>query len=374
MRLRSWGDSPWRRSSFPLVATIPHTPDVAIIGGGLTGTSAAWHLATRGIKVALFEADCVGSGASGRTGGLVLEGLAYGPRPGALDCVPRLKQLVDDLRIDCDLHLPGCWEIEHQNGDWSHPLPWQDAGAGIVIVRTVPGGIVEPAALTIGIAEAAHNAGAVICEGSRVDRLTVGEPPKLEVRREVVTPGQVIIALNGWTTAFVPVPETVSALTYACSTEPLDRQTLATIGLAERIPFYTVDTPYLWGRVSANGAVVFGAGLTYGSPDEMEATTIDDVEPRAILDRLEARVHGLHPALAHVRITSRWAGPIAFRKGAIPVLTRHPQSERVLVAGAYAGHGVAFSVHAGALMAAAIVDNTPLPSWGALGANGRNVH
>src|SRR6185437_14532012 len=137
------------------------------------------------------------------------------------------------------------------------------------------------------------------------------------------------------------------------------------------IPFYTADTPYLWARVCADRSVVFGAGLSYGDPLGLEAVAMTDAEPAEILARIERRVHQLHPVLSKTAITSGWAGPIAFREGAIPVLMGHPENERVLMAGAYAGHGVAFSVHAGALMAAAIVDGATLPAWGAcdLGTN-----
>ncbi|MGO9817125.1 MAG: NAD(P)/FAD-dependent oxidoreductase, partial [Acidocella sp.] len=48
--------------------------DVAIIGGGITGVSAALHLAERGYSVALLEAQNIGWGASGRNGGQVLPG------------------------------------------------------------------------------------------------------------------------------------------------------------------------------------------------------------------------------------------------------------------------------------------------------------
>jgi glycine/D-amino acid oxidase-like deaminating enzyme len=230
----------------------------------------------------------------------------------------------------------------------------------------VPGGIVEPAALTLGLAAAARRAGAKLFEHAPVKRINRGRSPIVEVAGRRVSCAQVVVALNGWTAALIPIPEMVSALTYALVTAPLEQTTLKALGLAERIPFYTADTPYLWGRVCDDGAIVFGAGLTYGSPAEMEATAITQTEPQAILDGLEKRIRGLHPALARVPITSRWAGPIAFRKGAIPVLARLPEAPNVLVAAAYAGHGVAFSVHAGRLMAAAIIDNATLPPWGAI--------
>jgi glycine/D-amino acid oxidase-like deaminating enzyme len=199
----------------------------------------------------------------------------------------------------------------------------------------------------------------------RVEALTVTATPKLKVKDEEIHPEYVIVAVNAWTLATLPRLATLrSALTYACMTEPLDESVLAAIGLGERIPFYTADTPYLWGRVCKDGSVVFGAGLTFGEPNELEDVSVKGGEPAVILERLARRVTSLHPALENTRITARWGGPIAFREGAIPLLMRHPQNALIFVAGAYAGHGVAFSVHAGALIASAILDGSELPSWG----------
>ncbi|HLW70443.1 MAG TPA: FAD-dependent oxidoreductase [Candidatus Binataceae bacterium] len=362
---RHWGEALWRRAKLiPAGASIPATPDVAIIGGGATGLSAAYHLARRGLRAVVFEADRVGSGASGRTGGIVLEGTATGPRPGARDCVPQLERLVTDLGIECDLRLPGCWEIVHQARGGGRRLPWFDDGAAISVARTVAGGSIEPGAMVAGLAEAAIAAGAIVFEHRRVAALKLSAAPALEVEGEEIHPGYVIVALNAWTATLIPrMPALRSALTYACLTAPLDDATLTSLGLDERMPFYTADTPYLWGRV-CDGSIVFGAGLSFSEPDELERLEISGSDSVAILEWLEGRVRALNPALARVPIVARWAGPIAFREGLIPLLMRHPKAERVLIAGAYAGHGVAFSVHAGALMAAAIVDGAPLPSWG----------
>lgn len=369
----NWGEPPWPRGTetmqSPKQASAVARPDVAIVGGGLTGSSAALHLAKRGIKVVLFEAGLIADGASGRTGGLVLEGTAAGPLNEVNACVAGLERLVAEEHIDCDLRLPGCWEIEHHAAAPDKMLPWTDAGRPVCIVKNVAGGVVEPAALTMGLARAASRAGASISENSRVTRISLEGELALEVGAERIAPGHIVIATNAWINATLPdTPPLRSSLTFACATEPLDHATIAAIGLDAGIPFYTTDMPYLWGRAIGDGRVIFGAGLVFGAPSELEGIDVIEGESRAALDTLRRRVRGLHPSLAHVQFSAAWGGPIAFGIdwNAIPILGPHPRNSRVLVSGGYAGHGVALSVRAGELLALAIADNRPLPKWGAL--------
>ena len=64
---RQWGEPLWRtRVLATATEPVPRAIDVAIIGGGLTGISAALHLARGGLSVTVFEASAVGNGASGR--------------------------------------------------------------------------------------------------------------------------------------------------------------------------------------------------------------------------------------------------------------------------------------------------------------------
>jgi gamma-glutamylputrescine oxidase len=364
---RRWGVPLWPRRRLPSVRqSVPGSVDVAIVGAGLTGVSAAFHLARSGVRTVVFEAATIGDGASGRTGGIVLEGTATGIRKGADTCVPSLAHLVAELGIDCDLQLPGCWEIEHQEGNEGSALPWRDDGVPIRVARMVAGGSVEPGALLAGLAEAARNSGAVIREGTPVRKVDI-QGPAVEIETGIIAASHVVLGVNAWTSALIPdLPTFHSALTYACATEPLDEAELQNIGLGERIPFYTADRPYLWGRLTAQGAIVFGAGLKFGSPLQLEQIDLQESESQAILSNLVSRIRRLNPVLADVRIPFRWAGPIAFTDEAIPILGAHPANPALIIAGAYAGHGVALSVHAGELIARAITDGAALPEWGAL--------
>jgi glycine/D-amino acid oxidase-like deaminating enzyme len=314
----------------------------------------------------LFEAGLVGDGASGRTGGLVLEGTAAGILDDVEDCVPRLRRLVEHENIECDLSLPGCWEIAHRSAG-ARILPWTDEGHPVHIARTVTGGWVQPAALTAGIAEAAVRAGAAVCERSAVSRIGFSPELSLETGARKFTPGRVVVATNAWINATLPgAPSLHTSLTFACVTNPLDTAALSAIGLDEGIPFYTSDLPYLWGRTIRDGRVIFGAGLVFGSAPELDRTRVNEGSSRTVIDKLQQRIRGLHPALRNVQFESAWAGPIAFGESSVPLLGIYPGEPRVIVAGAYAGHGVALSVRAGELIALAIASNRPLPAWGSL--------
>ena len=365
-----WGEPPWPRGAEfarPAAASASTNPDVAIIGGGLTGASTALHLARRGIPSVVYEAGFIADGASGRTGGLVLEGTAAGIFEDVDACVPGLERVVIEEGIDCDLSLPGCWEIEHRKTAPDKLLPWTDAGRPVCIARDIAGGVVQAAALTMGLARAAVRAGAIICEQARVTRISFEPQLALEVGAERITPGHIVIATNAWINATLPeTPPLQSCLTFACATEPLDAATIAAIGLDRGIPFYTTDLPYLWGRTMADGRVIFGAGLVFGEPSALEGTDVREGDSHAVLERLQRRVRGLHPSLAKVQFSAAWGGPIAFADDTLPLLGAHPRHPGVMVSGGYAGHGVALSVRAGELLALAIADHRPLPQWSSL--------
>ena len=107
---------------------------------------------------------------------------------------------------------------------------------------------------------AAAGAGAVLHEHAEVRRLIIEphpvEPhPVLELEGAVIRPRFVIVAVNAWTSHLLPsIRQVESSLTFACATEPLSDSTLDDIGLGRDIPFYTVDTPYLWGRADPRPA------------------------------------------------------------------------------------------------------------------------
>src|SRR5262252_10186603 len=95
---------------------LPETADVAVVGGGFCGLSAARSLAMRGVRVVLLEAETLGWGASCRNGGMVLTGLKlpvptligrYGRElvqrmyAASLDSIELVEKIVKEEGIDC---------------------------------------------------------------------------------------------------------------------------------------------------------------------------------------------------------------------------------------------------------------------------------
>src|SRR5262249_1330809 len=122
--------------------------------------------------------------------------------------------------------------------------------------------------------------------------------------------------------------------------------------------------PYLWGRTLPDDRVMFGSGLvSVESWRELLTLDISQGESAKLMKQLEGRVRRLHPQLRHVEVTHRWGGPILIGKDWQPVFSRHPKSNKVLVLGAYSGHGVALSVYLGSWAAEVLTGRRELPRW-----------
>src|SRR5215470_10596012 len=127
----------------PTAQPLPAHIDVAVIGAGFTGLSAARTLGKRGAKVAVLEAETVGWGASSRNGGMVLTGLKLGASTlisrygkeitrrmyaaslASIDCV---EQIVREGNIACDFARCGHLEVACKA---KHFTEFQESAAAI---------------------------------------------------------------------------------------------------------------------------------------------------------------------------------------------------------------------------------------------------
>jgi glycine/D-amino acid oxidase-like deaminating enzyme len=393
-KLDPWGRPPWKISFTSSRHKLPAQVDFAIIGGGFTGlAAAAWlRMLAPDKSVAVFEAARIGAGASGRTGGMVLAETAAGNQPGLGDVVAGFQSILEKLKVRCDLKLNGAWEIARQqtSGKTKHqqsPIVWNDSGT-LRVVNEVPGGTLDPGKLVSGLARAAQRHGAGIHENHRVENVRWSATPELHVTTargatQKITAMKILFATNAMSLPQSGLAGMHPRLTLAILSQPVSEKVLKAVGLAARRPFYTLDFPYLWGRVRGDRSIVWGAGLVQ-SPDADDLEKVDIVaeESAAAFDRLEQRVLHLHPALEKMKFTHRWGGPILFRDSWKPVFDWHPQSvatlasgstlttqtagRNAIVLGAYAGHGVALSSHLGTWAAEVLLGRRQPPKWSAL--------
>ena len=385
-----WGAPPWIIDFRPAPRALPDHVDFAIVGGGFSGLSAAAWLRRLAPErsVLVLESASLGDGASGRTGGMALAETAAGKLPGLGDVLAGYKRILRALRVDWRLTLPGVWELGRSAQTQNSPISWSDSGE-LKAVRLVPGGTVDPGKVVAGLARAAENAGAQIAEHAEVRALEFSNPLRLRVRHKLrgrvlqkeIRAEQVLLATNAFSLELSGLRDAaVPKLTFALATAPLSAAQLKAIGLGSRRPFYTIDLPYLWGRLLESNGVIFGAGLVpayVGAPScfplggrSIKNATRDlrryDVrwgEAAECLRWLESRVRNLHPGLANVGITHRWGGPILLTEKMRPVFRRHPGSKRVMVLAGYNGHGVALSVYLGKWAAEALLGRRALPRW-----------
>jgi len=364
---KGWGTPPWQIDFTPSEQPIPRDADFAVIGAGFSGlAAAAWlRLLAPDKSVVVLEAGRIGAGASGRTGGMVLAETAAGDLPGLGDVLNGLQNILRKLDIDCDLSLAGAWELGRSGGLKESPIAWADSGT-LRVVNEVPGGTLDPGKLVSGLARASHRLGAIIAENHRVEQIEWRDGAELHLAHARLRAGKALLATNALSLSLGGLGRQMHPrLTLAASTEPLSDDQLAAIGLSRHTPFYTVDFPYLWGRVCGDNSVVWGAGLVSPSDShDLEQIDIAAAEPSRMFASLEQRIRRLHPILEKVSFTHRWGGPILFRDGWHPVFDRHPESTLGIVIGAYAGHGVALSVYFGAWAAEAMLGRRNLPEWG----------
>jgi glycine/D-amino acid oxidase-like deaminating enzyme len=362
---KNWGNRPWTVDFVAATVSFPTKVDFAIVGGGFTGlATAAWlkRLSPRS-TVALFETETFGAGSSGHTGGLALAESAVGDLPGLGDVLAGYQEILRELDVEGDVALPGVFELGRSKPLKSSPMRWRDSGS-LRAVKEVPGGMIDPGKTVNGLARAAERLGVALFEDAAVSDVTFGRELRLRTKKGLVAAGKILFATNAFSLELGDLQQRAQAMfTIAVATEPLSDEERQEIGVAHGKPFYTVDLPYLWGRLWGD-AVIFGAGLVPTKNwRELLSLNIDEGQAAKVFGGLEKRVRGLHPGLREVPFTHRWGGPICIAEEWKPVFEHHSRSKNVIVLGAYSGHGVAQSVYLGTWAAEALLGRRELPKW-----------
>lgn len=183
--------------------------DVAVIGGGFTGLAIAWYLKQLdpSIRVAVLEAQRVGSGSSSRnSGGAPHYFRAWGAMPQAERGFNLLRQFCTDRDLDVELEERVPMLTLHRSAETvDHPTftgtalrqeinsSYYHAAVAGVSNRLHPG------KLLAGLVAACRDAGVELYEDSPVSRINRGEPVWLETPRAQVSAKHVALATNAYT-------------------------------------------------------------------------------------------------------------------------------------------------------------------------------
>ena len=346
------GVPPWDPVALPPRAAPPESADVVIVGGGLTGLLVAAAVSHAWRDVVVLE-HAFGSGATARSGGIVLGDTVVGPAPDFTGCEESFRQWIGEHGVQCGLEWHGCLELARNPGLPRSPVDWQDHGT-IRLVRRVDGGVLDPGRLLSGVMAVAYHAGAKLVNDASVtsvERCRSG----VVVRTSdgAISARKVVMATDAMLSATPKRdPWGERAITVAIQTQPVSAAAIARMGLAPHVPFYTDDTPLLWGRVMPDLSLLVGRELVPGgfhAPPDALSSTVSSAGA-LLLDR----ARHLHPALADVALKRAWGGPIASTKSGTPAVVADETIPGVLWAGGYGGQGLAQSLRVAQMTAEAL--------------------
>ena len=353
--------------------------DVAVLGAGYTGLSAALELAAQGLSVVVLEAGHVGSGASGRNGGQVLSG--YGCEVDVLESlvgaaaarelfdlslhgVQLVRERIARHAIDChwmDGHatvpvrprttrtLRATTELLQQRYD--HPVQWWDVDtlrAQLDSPRYLGAmfdplsGHLQPLAFVRGLADAAMAAGAVLHERTPVIELLREPSPALRTATGTVHADHVILAGNALLEGIAPSLERriMPVGTYMSATPVLGAevaQGLIRNGMAVADNDWVLD----YFRLSHDHRLLFGGGASYSS-----------LPPRGLQRTLRRRMWQVFPQLRGVDLEHVWGGYVDITPSRAPHWGR--LAPDIYYAQGFSGHGVAAANLAGQVLAQAV--------------------
>jgi gamma-glutamylputrescine oxidase len=353
------------------------TVDVAIVGGGITGVSAALHLAERGYSVALLEAEHIGWGASGRNGGQVLPGFGasqsvikslVGKERSrqlwgmSMEAVDLLHCQIDRFQIPCDpqrgylhaaikpRHVRELEEAQEELRELGAPVgrlltggemrARLDSPKYLAVLEDEISGHIHPLNYTLGLAKAAQAAGARLLTQTRVIRVEPGKTIRLHTARGTVSAGFLLLSGGAYLGGLMaPIAGYIMpAGTYIIATEPR-ADTQALLPGNEAVADLNFVLNYF--RRSADGRMLFGGRVSYST-----------LQPPGLGASMLRRAIEVFPQLRDAQVEYLWGGNVDITRNRAPHFGR--LAPNILFTQGFSGHGVALTGLAGKLAAEAI--------------------
>jgi glycine/D-amino acid oxidase-like deaminating enzyme len=367
-----------------------HTAELLVVGAGISGASAAYWLAERGEDVAVVDAGAAASGASGRSGGMLLLGTAD-PYSRVVDLFGReraaevwsftrenrallLERVIDGadaaLRVvrggtaSASVSEHEQRELERSGAllcDDGFPMQLLDRAAMNDALGTSAffGGLRDPHGLTIDPARLTERVLALAVDrGARVfphhEVFAIeddGDGVVVMTSRARFRAQMVLLCANAYSPLVHPH--------FAGRVYPTRGQMLATEPLPRRITPWGVYADfgyeYFWqlptGELVAGGWRQHHADAEKGYSDE----TTEGVQ-----DGLFGFLVSIFPELASVRVTHRWGGVMGFSGDGLPFIGELPGRPRVKYLAGHTGHGLGFGFLAARALVSAALDGQPV--------------
>jgi glycine/D-amino acid oxidase-like deaminating enzyme len=371
---------------------LPARVDVAVIGAGFTGLSAARTLTRLGARVAVLESETIGWGASSRNGGMVLTGMKLGVNQliarygheltrrmyaASLQTIDCVEQIVREENIDCDFsrcgHLEVACKRKHFDDyarqaeviarEFNHELrviQKKDLPAEIGS-QIYHGGMVDevsasvnPASYVAGLGRAATKAGAEIFEHARVESLqresNQGESGwKLTTSRGSLWAREVFVATSGYTGKATSAlqKKLIPIGSYIITTETLPKKLAHELSPRNRMIYDSKNYLYYY-RLTPDRRMLFGGRAAFFPETAQTIRRSAEILRRGLID--------VYPQLRDAKIDYAWGGTLDF---AFDIMPHAGQLDGLYYAVGYAGHGVAMATYQGQKMAELIAGDKP---------------
>jgi glycine/D-amino acid oxidase-like deaminating enzyme len=353
---------------------LPACCDVAVIGAGYTGLSAALQTARAGRQTVVLDAEAAGWGCSTRNGGQVSTSIkpsyealaarhgaerAYAIRKEGHNALAWIESFIADENIDCEFRIPGRFHAAHTPGQYEQlaatiareqrgletsawMVPRSDQHGELGTDRYF-GGIVyprhaslHPARFHQGLLDRVRTAGALVvphCVATSVEQS--GQGFRIATAHGNFEARDVVVASNGYTRPVSPWMRrrVIPIGSYVIATEPLPQETMDRLMPTDRVISDTRKVVYYYRPSPDRTRILFGGRVS-----------LKETDPRVSGPRLHAALARIFPDLASVRISHSWVGFVAYTFDTLAHVGRH---DGIYYAMGYCGSGVSMASYMG---------------------------